>query len=133
MMQEDMRRLALGLSELSVRFLGKNREKVDAVTMSGMDDGKYICRVILSVGGESKIVYYVESPEKVVEYRKSTGKYRNLPWIQAKHVYGFIERVVLLSDNIDTFVWSAGNHGVSILMSGESSPRYVRLPDTSSR
>ena len=94
------------LDQKTKKFLGRRVSDTEYVRMTGVDDGEFICMVIVHTKRFGEIVYYVKSPEKVQEYLFDKDKFRYLPWAQAKHVYAFVVDVVTISDSIDTFYWN---------------------------
>lgn len=110
------------------QFLGKKLEKCESVTMSGVEDGQFICKIIINAYTPGEVVYYVESSDKVQEYRSKSKKLRTLPWIQARHVYAFVVNVVSISDNIDTFYWNLWNGHMRILLAdtGKEFECYIK-------
>lgn len=94
------------LAQKTKKFLGRRVSDTEYVRMTGVDDGEFICMVIVHTKRFGEIVYYVKSPEKVQEYLFDKDKFRYLPWAQAKHVYAFVVDVVTISDSIDTFYWN---------------------------
>lgn len=72
------------------KFLGKKLEDCCSIQMEGVEDREFVCRITMLSRRRGTIVYYVSSPAKVVEYRAEASKFRDLPWIQAKHVYSYV-------------------------------------------
>lgn len=110
------------------QFLGKKLEKCESISMSGVDGDQFICKIIINAYTPGEVVYYVESSDKVQEYRLKSKKFRTLPWIQARHVYTFVVDVVSASDNIDTFYWNLWNGHMRVLFAdtGKEVECYIK-------
>lgn len=105
------------LAQKTKKFLGRRVSDTEYVRMTGVDDGEFICMVIVHTKRFGEIVYYVKSPEKVQEYMFDKDKFRYLPWAQAKHVYAFVVDVVTISESIDTFYWNLQSGQMKVLWS----------------
>lgn len=105
------------LAQKTKKFLGRRVSDTEYVRMTGVDDGEFICMVIVHTKRFGEIVYYVKSPEKVQEYMFDKDKFRYLPWAQAKHVYAFVVDVVTISEYIDTFYWNLQSGQMKVLWS----------------
>lgn len=111
------------------KFLGKKLEDCNSIQMEGVEDQEFVCRITVSSRRMGTIVYYVSSPAKVVEYREKASKFRDLPWIQAKHVYSYVAGIVAVSEFIDWFYWNPSSGMVRVLWSdsGEEEMRFLKV------
>ena len=88
------------------KFLGKSLAGAESVMVEGREGEEFLCLVRVSFAGGRSVVYYVYSSDKSLMYDSLSMKFIELPWIQSRHIYKFIEGVVSLSEDIEWLYYS---------------------------